>query len=86
VNKYQSLFEFIPVVPVLIICLVLPPGYKFRSAKKPINLLKIGCIWSVDLYGSEIWTLGKNEVRVQNTFEKWCWRRMLKIKWTDRKQ
>jgi len=26
----------------------------------------------------------KNEERVVNVFETWCWRRMLKIKWTDR--
>jgi len=42
------------------------------------------CIWSVALYGSETWTLGKNEERVVNAHETWCWRRMLKIKWTDR--
>jgi len=42
------------------------------------------CIWNVALYGSEIWTLGKNEERVVNAFETWCWRRILKIKWTDR--
>jgi len=42
------------------------------------------CIWSVALYGSETWTLGKNEERVINAFETWCWRKMLKIKWTDR--
>jgi hypothetical protein len=24
-----------------------------------------------------------NEERVVNAFETWCWRRMLKIKWTD---
>jgi hypothetical protein len=29
-------------------------------------------------------TLGKNEERVVNAFETRCWRRMLKIKWTDR--
>jgi hypothetical protein len=29
-------------------------------------------------------TLGKNEERVINAFETWCWLRMLKIKWTDR--
>jgi len=40
--------------------------------------------WSVALYGSETWTPGKNEERVINTFETWSWRRMLKIKWTDR--
>jgi len=42
------------------------------------------CIWSVALYGSETWTLGKNEGKVINAFEIWCWRRKLKIKWTDR--
>ena len=44
------------------------------------------CIWSVALYGPETWALGKNEQRVVNAFETWCWRRMLKIKWTDRKR
>jgi len=42
------------------------------------------CIWSVALYGSETRTLGKNEERVVNYFEKWCWRRMLKTKLADR--
>jgi hypothetical protein len=48
------------------------------------NKLIKHCIWSVALYGSKTWTLGKNEERVVNAFETWCWRRMLKIKWTDR--
>ena len=47
------------------------------------KLIKI-CIWSVALCGSETWTLGKNEGRVVNAFETWCWRRMLRIKWMDR--
>jgi len=42
------------------------------------------CIWSVALYGSATWTLGKNEERVVNAFETWHWRIMLKIKLTDR--
>jgi len=42
------------------------------------------CIWSIALYGSETWTLGKNEERVINAFETWWWRKMLQIKWTDR--
>jgi len=42
------------------------------------------CIWSDTLYGLETWTLEKNEERIINAFETWCWRRMLKIKWTDR--
>jgi hypothetical protein len=27
------------------------------------------CIWSVDFYGLETWTVGKNEERVVNAFE-----------------
>jgi len=42
------------------------------------------CIWNVSLYGSETWTIVKNEEMVVNAFETWCWRRMLKIKWTAR--
>jgi len=40
------------------------------------KLLKI-CICSVAFYGSETWTVGKNEERFINAFETWCWRRML---------
>jgi len=42
------------------------------------------CICSVALCGPEIWILGKNEEMVINEFETWRWRRMLKIKWTER--
>jgi len=48
--------------------------------KKLINI----CIWSVAVCGSETGTVEKNEESVINAFETWCWRRMLKIKWTDR--
>jgi hypothetical protein len=39
---------------------------------------------SVAVYGLETWTLGEHEERVVNAFERRCWKRMLKIKWTDR--
>jgi hypothetical protein len=42
------------------------------------------CIWSFAVCGSETWTVGEYEERVVNGFETWCWRRMLKMKWTDR--
>jgi len=54
-----------------------------HSLEMKKKLIK-SCIWSVALYGSETWTLGKNEERIINAFETWCWRRMLKIKWTAR--
>jgi hypothetical protein len=34
-----------------------------------INKLIKSCFWSVALYGSETWTLGKNEERIVNAFE-----------------
>jgi len=42
-------------------------------------------IWSIVLYGSGTWTIGKNEERIINAFETWWWRRMLKIKWREKK-
>jgi len=36
------------------------------------------------LYGCEIWTLAKEERRRIEAFEIWCYRRMAKIRWTDR--
>jgi len=42
------------------------------------------CIWSVAVCRSETGTVGKNEVRIVSAFETRSWRRMLKIKWTDR--
>jgi len=57
-----------------------PIGSSLEVKKKIINT----CIWSVALCGSETGTVGKNEERIINAFETWSWRRMLKIKWTDR--
>jgi len=38
------------------------------SVEMKKKLIK-SCTWSVALYGSETWTLGKNEKRVVNAFE-----------------
>jgi hypothetical protein len=40
-------------------------------------------IWSITLYGAEMWTLRKVDHRYLESFEMWCWRR-LEISWTDR--
>ncbi|KAI5718650.1 hypothetical protein M8J77_024598 [Diaphorina citri] len=40
-------------------------------------------VWSVLLYGSEAWTMGKGEERRLMAFEAWCWRRMMKISWRE---
>jgi hypothetical protein len=41
-------------------------------------------IWSIALYGAEMWKLRKVDQKYLASFEMWCWRRMEKISWTDR--
>jgi hypothetical protein len=33
-------------------------------------------VWSIALYGSEIWTLGKLKRKYLESFAMWCWRRI----------
>ena len=37
------------------------------------------------MYGYESWTIKKAECRRTDTFELWCWRRLLRIPWTARR-
>ena len=41
-------------------------------------------VWSVVLYGVETWTLRRNEQLQLEAFEMWEWRRMERVKWTDK--
>ena len=41
-------------------------------------------VWSVVLYGAETWTLRRNEQKQVEAFEMWVWRRMERVKWTDK--
>ena len=37
------------------------------------------------MYGCEIWTVKKAEPQRIDTFELWCWRRLLRVPWTARR-
>ena len=37
------------------------------------------------MYGCESWTVKKAEHRRIDTFELWCWRRLLRVPWTARR-
>ena len=37
------------------------------------------------MYGCESWTIKKAECRRIDTFELWCWRRLLRVPWTARR-
>ena len=41
-------------------------------------------VWSVVLYGAETWTLRRDEQKQLEAFEMWVWRRMERVKWTDK--
>ena len=41
-------------------------------------------VWSVALYSTENWTLGRSEQKRLNAFQMWIWRRMEHVKWTDK--
>ena len=37
------------------------------------------------MYGCESWNVKKTEHRRINAFERWCWRRLLRVPWTARR-
>lgn len=41
-------------------------------------------VWSVARYASETWTLTKSTCRKIEAFELWCYRKMQRIKWTEK--
>ena len=49
-----------------------------------IHLVK-AMVFSVVIYGYEIWTIKKAEHQRIVAFELWCWKRLLRVPWTARK-
>ena len=42
-------------------------------------------VFQVVMYGRERWTIKKAEHQRIDTFELWCWRRLLRVPWTTRR-
>ena len=55
---------------------------KSRNITLPtkVRLVK-AMVFPVGIYGCESWTVKKAEQRRINTFELWCWRRLLRVPW-----
>ena len=49
-----------------------------------VHLVK-AMVFPVVIYGCENWTIKKAEHRRIDTFELWCWRRLLRVPWTARR-
>ena len=51
---------------------------------KKVRLVK-AMVFPVVMYGCESWTIKKAECQRTDTFEVWCWRRLLRVPWTARR-
>ena len=49
-----------------------------------VHLVK-AMVFPVVMYGCDSWTIKKAEHQRIDTFELWCWRRLLRVSWTSRR-
>ena len=49
-----------------------------------VHLVK-AMVFPVVVYGCESWTIKKTESQRIDSFEMWCWRRLLRVPWTARR-
>ena len=59
--------------------------FKSRDVTLPkkVHLVK-AMVFPVVMYGFKSWTVKKAERRRIDAFELWCWRRLLRVRWTAR--
>ena len=69
----------------MFVCL-LDSMLKSRNITLPtkVRLVK-AMVFPVVIYGCESWTMKKTEHRRIDSFDLWCWRRLLRIPWTARR-
>ena len=60
--------------------------FKSRDITLPtkVRLVK-AMVFPVVMYGCESWTIKKAEHQNIDSFELWCWRRLLRVPWTARR-
>ena len=59
---------------------------KSRDITLPTNVHLVKTMaYAVVMYGCESWTIKKAERQRTDTFELWCWRRLLRVPWTARR-
>ena len=49
-----------------------------------VHLVK-AMVFPVIMYGCESWTIKKAQRQRIDAFELWCWRRLLRVRWTARR-
>ena len=60
--------------------------FKSRDITLPIKVRLVkAMVFPVVMYGCESWTVKKAERWRIDAFELWCWRRLLRVPWTERR-
>ena len=60
--------------------------FKSRDITLPTKVYLVkAMVFPVVMYGCESWTIKKAECRRIDAFERWCWRRLLRVHWTARR-
>ena len=58
--------------------------FKSRDITLPTKVCLVNAmVFPVVMYGCESWTVKKAERRRIDAFELWCWRRLLRVPWTQ---
>ena len=59
--------------------------FKSRDITLPtkVHLVK-AVVFPIVMYGCESWTIKKAECQRIDAFEVWCWRRLLRVPWTEK--
>ena len=59
---------------------------KSRDITLPTKVCLVkALVFPVVMYGCESWTIKKAEHQRIDAFEVWCWRRLLRVPWTERR-
>ena len=59
---------------------------KSRDITLPTKVCLVkAMVFPVVMYGCECWTIKNAEHRRIDAFELWCWRRLLRVPWTERR-
>ena len=60
--------------------------FKSRDVTLPTKVRRVkAVVFPVIMYGWESWTVTKAERQRIDSFELWCWRRLLRVPWTARR-
>ena len=59
---------------------------KSRDITLPTKVCLVkALVFPIVIYGCESWTIKKAECQRTDTFELWCWKRLLRVPWTARR-